>query len=976
MPKSVASFRSYDTGRTPGDNSPSDDEETRDRQAEAIRNAQRNAHAGVPTSPLATRLDSSYDSYSDLRGGMMSRSQLSEHAGLLLHPDMTGSGYRTMPASTPATPRRLLSRRASYANSMRLRGQSRRGSFARKVSRALGGIDGIVEADGEGGPPLSSSFRDDRVWYDQFTSTDWVHDSIADAYRVKELRLRKDWRGKLQALFDGAQGWILVAIIGILVAGIAYLIDVTESAIFDYKTGYCTHNWRYNKRSCCSGASICKEWNRWSEIANLEGNLKLWSNFAAFFIWVVVLSLLACWLTLQTKTSISSAVSLSTLDENLGADRYAQGKTSEDQNDDNEPERRFHAAAQRPPMVYYPAAGSGVAEVKVILSGFVLHGYLGVQTLVFKTLGLVLSVASGLSLGKEGPYVHVAACVGNIACRMFSKYRQNDGKRREVLSAAAAAGVAVAFGAPIGGVLFSLEEVSYYFPPKTLFRTFFCCIAAALSLRFLDPYGTSKIVLFEVRYLTDWRLFELAVFILLGILGGATGALFIKASRVWATTFRRIPAIKKHPMFEVFLVAALTGIVSFWNRYTRLPVAELLFELSSPCDAFTDTGTGLCPTTQRIPDVIWYLCWAFIVKAALTTVTFGIKVPAGIYVPSMVVGGLLGRIVGHAVQWLTLTYPDFGLFSSCPNDGNPESCVVPGVYALVAAGATMCGVTRLSVTLAVILFELTGSLEHVLPFSLGVLIAKWTADALEPSSIYDLLTDMNSYPFLDSKVRPVFTTELGDITPAPHPHHYIDISRSPLVAASQLRAKLDYLHMAGELDGGLPILRDGILVGLIPAPDLEFALDGLETEGSTLCLMSNHDRWHKPNRGSSSGGGAILTLPSDSEASDDEEDAYDNAFGTASTDPLIGSAHSHEQAESQSQQQQQQQPSPDPTDFTAYVDSAPVALEICSPMDLVYECFVKLGLRYICVLREGRFVGLVHKKAFVKYCREVSGEES
>jgi chloride channel 3/4/5 len=129
-------------------------------------------------------------------------------------------------------------------------------------------------------------------------------------------------------------------------------------------------------------------------------------------------------------------------------------------------------------MVYYSAAGSGVAEVKVILSGFVLHGYLGVRTLTIKTLGLILSVASGLSLGKEGPYVHIATCVGNVACRLFSKYNHNDGKRREVLSASAASGVAVAFGAPIGGVLFSLEEVSYYFPPKTLFRTFFCCIVS------------------------------------------------------------------------------------------------------------------------------------------------------------------------------------------------------------------------------------------------------------------------------------------------------------------------------------------------------------------------------------------------------------------------------------------------------------------------------------------------------------------
>lgn len=54
----------------------------------------------------------------------------------------------------------------------------------------------------------------------------------------------------------------------------------------------------------------------------------------------------------------------------------------------------------------------------------------------------------------------------------------------------------------------------------------------------------------------------------------------------------------------------------------------------------------------------------------------------------------------------------------------------------VCAGAVMCGVTRLSVTLAIILFEMTGSLDHVLPFSLAVLVSKWTADAIEPLSIY------------------------------------------------------------------------------------------------------------------------------------------------------------------------------------------------------------------------------------------------
>lgn len=151
---------------------------------------------------------------------------------------------------------------------------------------------------------------------------------------------------------------------------------------------------------------------------------------------VVLLSSLACTLTLRTKTIVPSAYNISTLDENLGA---TQRHTSLDPHGFESPKDTTEVDAGLP-MIYYPAAGSGVAEVRVILSGFVLHGFLGIKTLIIKSVALILSVASGLSIGKEGPFVHVATCIGNIACRLFEKYDANDGKRREVLSAAAAAG--------------------------------------------------------------------------------------------------------------------------------------------------------------------------------------------------------------------------------------------------------------------------------------------------------------------------------------------------------------------------------------------------------------------------------------------------------------------------------------------------------------------------------------------------------
>ena len=112
---------------------------------------------------------------------------------------------------------------------------------------------------------------------------------------------------------------------------------------------------------------------------------------------------------------------------------------------------------------------------------------------------------------------------------------------------------------------------------------------------------------------------------------------------------------------------------------------------------------------------------------------------------------------------------------------------------------------------------------------------------------------MNSYPFLDNKIRPIFNAELGEITPRVRSLRIIDISNSPLLPAPVLRRKLEHLHDAGELDGGLPVVRHGVLIGLIPAPDLEFALDKLDNEDQSLCLMATNISWHDPDEASDQG---------------------------------------------------------------------------------------------------------------------------
>eukprot|EP00466_Bigelowiella_natans_P004677 jgi/Bigna1/134900/aug1.27_g9608 len=105
------------------------------------------------------------------------------------------------------------------------------------------------------------------------------------------------------------------------------------------------------------------------------------------------------------------------------------------------------------------AAGSGIPEMKSILGGVVMSKYLTMRTLIAKFFGLCFCLASSIPIGKEGPLVHIAAIVATQTTKipMFRYIRQNPFLLRQMQSVAVAVGVATCFGAPVGGVLFSIE---------------------------------------------------------------------------------------------------------------------------------------------------------------------------------------------------------------------------------------------------------------------------------------------------------------------------------------------------------------------------------------------------------------------------------------------------------------------------------------------------------------------------------------
>ncbi|KIJ49385.1 hypothetical protein M422DRAFT_27751 [Sphaerobolus stellatus SS14] len=759
-----------------------------------------------------------------------------------------------------------------------------------------------------------------RVWYSSFTSIDWLHDAIKDSYRIFRMRKRKSLRGRVRTALDRTTGWVVVTIVGFLSAVVAFLIVRAEQWLFDLKEGHCLQRWYKSKRYCCPRpkdlvsslveGEICDAWQTWAQFFNSHGIEGWITDYVCYAVIAILLALTSAVLTIKLTASTSFVGRKdSVLAPTFGQPGDPKVAVAVSPN-----EQQFR-------KVMYFAAGSGIPEVKTILSGFVIHGYLGARALIVKCIGLALSVASGLSLGKEGPLVHISACIGNIVSRHFWKYETNEGKRREILSAASAAGVAVAFGAPIGGVLFSLEEVSYFFPAKVMWRSFFCAMIAAVTLRFLDPFGTGKLVLFQVTYDKDWHAFELVFFVIIGIFCGLFGAFFSKMNYWWSKNVRGKTWLSSHPYSEVFLVTLITTILCFLNPYTRMGGTELVYNLFAECRA-GESHKGLCPSKpSEVGPLVSAIGTAMVVKGLLTVVTFGIKVPAGLFIPTLGVGACFGRIMGLAVSYLQMTRPSSKLFESCGKDDN---CIVPGVYAMVGAAAALSGVTRTTVSLAVIMFELTNTLTYVVPVMIGVLVAKTVADAVESKGIYDLCIEVAQLPYLDAKTQHRWGgLQAGDAAVREIEVIYMD----RINTVRSLRDQLKEVVSSGDGDSGFPVLQSegsrARMIGYICVGELEHALTIVADNADGICQFSSAKR----------------AIPD----------------ASSSVSSFMGYNRGS-----------------DPFDFTPYMDYTPLTVSTYAPLELVQQFFVKLGARYVVVVNEvGQFEGVIDKNHWVVFLSEL-----
>ncbi|XP_032360718.1 chloride channel protein 2 isoform X4 [Etheostoma spectabile] len=407
------------------------------------------------------------------------------------------------------------------------------------------------------------------------------------------------------------------------------------------------------------------------------------------------------------------------------------------------------------------AVGSGIPEMKTILRGVVLKEYLTFKTFVAKVIGLTCALGSGMPLGKEGPFVHIASLCAALLSKFMSLFGgiyENESRNIEMLAAACAVGVGCCFAAPIGGVLFSIEVTSTFFAVRNYWRGFFAATFSAFIFRVLAVWNRDEetiTALFKTSFRLDFPfdLQELPAFAVIGIANGFGGALFVYLNRLIVQFMRKQKAINRflmkkrllYPALVTLLISTLTFPPGFGQFMAgKLTQKESLVTLldnrtwakqgiAEEFDYIGHSEAWKHPQVNVFVTLVLFIVMKFWMSALATT----IPVPCGAFMPVFVIGAAFGRLVGESMAaW----FPD-GIHT----DGTIYP-IVPGGYAVVGAAALSGAVTH-TVSTAVIVFELTGQISHILPVMIAVILANAVAQSLQPS-LYDSIIRIKKLPYL------------------------------------------------------------------------------------------------------------------------------------------------------------------------------------------------------------------------------------
>lgn len=341
------------------------------------------------------------------------------------------------------------------------------------------------------------------------------------------------------------------------------------------------------------------------------------------------------------------------------------------------------------------AGGSGVQEIEGVLAGE--RELRWARVLPVKFAGGVLSLGSGMALGREGPTIQMGGALAQMVAELF---RLKTEDLRILVAAGAGAGLAAAFNAPLAGILLVVEEMrdEFRYDFVSVQSVLVACVVADVVLRLL--VGQQPDI--PMQIFDRPTLGALALFAVFGALFGVMGVVFNRTLIRFADFFAALSGWRHGAM--VLGAGGMIGLALwFWPDAVGggYEVIAKSLSMAIPMDA---------------------LLLLFMVRFFTTLLSYGSGAPGGIFAPMLALGTVFGVWFGDLAQaWL------------------PDLVAQPGIFAVAGMGALFTATVRAPLTGIVLVVEMTQNYTLILPLMVTCFAAATVAALLGGRPIYTLL---------------------------------------------------------------------------------------------------------------------------------------------------------------------------------------------------------------------------------------------
>ncbi|MEO8090329.1 MAG: chloride channel protein [Gemmatimonadales bacterium] len=436
---------------------------------------------------------------------------------------------------------------------------------------------------------------------------------------------------------------------------------------------------------------------------------------------------------------------------------------------------------------YFPdARGSGIPQTKTAL--FIRDGQIAFRTVVGKFFCCSAALASGISLGREGPAVQMGAGLASVLARRLGLSKE---QVKALIPVGGAAALAAAFNTPIAAVLFSLEEIVGDLHATILGSV---VLASATSWMVLHLVLGDE-PLFHVAGYHLISPLEFVVYAVLGVVGGFCSVLFV---RLLLGLRRRFLDLPRATAWLQPVAGGLTvGVLGYF-------VPEVL-------------GVGYTYVEKVLAGdaVLRVVVILAVLKIVATAVCYASGNAGGIFGPTLFIGAMVGAAVGSIAHLLL-----------------PNYTAGPGAYALVGMGTAFAGVVRTPLTSVIMIFEVTRDYTIIVPLMISNLIAYFISHRLQPEPIYEALARQDGIHLPSGELRAPgrlrVTAAMRQATETMSPETTLReaLARSrdsaldawPVVDEAGLRGMIDRMDLEAAANSGRAGDRLAVLLDRLPSP--------------------------------------------------------------------------------------------------------------------------------------------------------------